>query len=164
LPALLWLATIAVFSTQFFGAGNTGATLRGVLRFLNISISEPQFQVLHYLVRKAAHFSAYAALSALFFRALRGTDAYPLIWKLRYALIPLAICFVTASSDEIHQTFTKGRTGNWHDVMLDMIGAAFIQVAILFATGTRWAQSRWRDGAGVSRSRTAATVARVAER
>jgi len=129
-----------------------------------MDMAEPQFELLHYALRKTAHFTAYGTLGALFFRALRATDLYKLIWRWRYALISLLICFVTASADEIHQTFTKGRTGNWHDVVLDMLGATFVQVAILFLLSTKWAQSRWRAGAGVNSSRVAATTARVADR
>jgi VanZ family protein len=164
LPAIAWLAVVAVFSTQGFGSSNTGSALRTILRWLHVSMTEPHFELFHYAVRKAAHFTAYGTLSALFFRALRATDLHRTIWKWRYVCISLVICFVTASADEIHQTFTKGRTGNWHDVVLDMFGATFVQIAILFASSTIWAQSRWRTGEGVSSSRTAATSARLAER
>jgi VanZ family protein len=164
LPAIAWLATVAAFSTQGFGSSNTGAVLRAILETLHISVATPNFEVLHYALRKSAHFTAYGTLSALFFRALRATDMHTTIWKWRYAWIPLVICFVTASADEIHQAFTKGRTGNWHDVVLDMFGATFVQIAILFVMSTNWIQSRWRAGTGVNNSRVAATTAKLAER
>ena len=160
----MWLATVAVFSTQMFGASNTGNTLRAILRFLHFDVTGTSFETLHYVLRKAAHFTAYGTLSALFFRALRGTDLHKAIWKWRYAFISLMTCLVTASADEIHQTVTHGRTGHWHDVVLDLLGATFAQTAILFVLSTSWAQSRWRVGAGVNKSRLAATSARVAER
>jgi VanZ family protein len=164
LPAIAWLAVVGVFSTQGFGSSNTGSALLTILRWMHISMTEPHFEVFHYGVRKAAHFTAYGTLSALFFRALRATDVYKTFWRWRYVWISLVICFMTASADEIHQTLTKGRTGNWHDVVLDMFGATFVQISILFASSTNWAQSRWRAGAGVSNSRTAATSAKLAER
>jgi VanZ family protein len=164
LPAIVWLAAVAIFSTQAFGSSNTGSVLRTVLLWLHLNVAEPQFEVLHYAVRKTAHFTAYGILGALFFRALRATDLHKVIWRWRYVLISLLICFVTASADEIHQTFTIGRTGNWHDVVLDMLGATFVQVTILFLLTTKWAHSRWRAGAGVSSSRIAATTARVPDR
>jgi VanZ family protein len=37
---------------------------------------------------------------------------------------------VTASFDEIHQTFIPSRTGRWQDVMLDTVGAAVLQVVV----------------------------------
>jgi VanZ family protein len=37
---------------------------------------------------------------------------------------------VTASFDEIHQTFIPSRTGRWQDVMLDTVGAAALQVVV----------------------------------
>ena len=155
-----------MFSSKSFGASNSSSILRSLFAFLQIRISEAHFLVLHYGVRKCAHFIAYAVLSALFFRALRASDVHRMIWKMRYALIALAICLITSSADEIHQTFTPGRTGNWHDVVLDMIGATFVQVAILFVVTTGWAQARWAvvRARGATSNRSAATTARVAER
>lgn len=166
LPAFVWLLTVAFFSSRSLGAENTGSILAQLLAWLNIKITPLGFQALHYFIRKCAHFTAYGILSALFFRAFRGSDLAANIWKARYALFALAICLVTASSDEIHQTFTPGRTGNWHDVALDMIGATFVQCAIMFATQTRWARMRWsaRENIGNASSSNPAVTARPAER
>ena len=166
LPAVTWLFAVVAFSTQTFGAQNTGETLRGILSLLHLELSEPHFRVLHYLVRKSAHFLAYGTLGAIFFRALRGTDSRRAIWKLRYAVIALAVCAVTASGDEIHQALTPGRTGNWHDVALDLMGAIFFQLLILFLLSTSWGQARWLRGWGgrTHKSISAATIASIADR
>ena len=166
LPALGWLAAVAFFSSRALGADNTASILTKILGWLHLQVSLPVFLALHYLIRKTAHFTAYGILSALFFRAFRGTDFSPKLWKARYALLALAVCLLTAASDEIHQTFTPGRTGNWHDVVLDMIGAAFVQCMILYGSHTRWAANRWagRENAGSASSKAPAIVARPAER
>jgi VanZ family protein len=39
---------------------------------------------------------------------------------------------VTASYDEIHQTFIPSRTGRWQDVVLDSCGGFVVQVMIYF--------------------------------
>lgn len=111
-------------------SSNTGAVLVSVLAFLKIKLSPAALNALHFAIRKAAHFTAYGMLSALFFRAARG----PLpntMWRARWALAALAICVVTASADEIHQLFTPGRGGSGWDVLLDMAGALFAQLLIL---------------------------------
>lgn len=130
LPALLWLVMVGVFSSQSFGSGNTGAVLVSILAFLKIKLSVAKLQLLHYAVRKSAHFIAYGMLSALFFRAVRG----PLpktMWRPLWAIVGLAVCLATASADEFHQLFTPGRGGSARDVMLDMTGAVFAQLLLL---------------------------------
>jgi VanZ family protein len=121
---------VAIFSSQFFGATHTGGALVTLLSWLHVKLTIPQMNALHFGIRKFAHFFAYGVLSALFFRALRG----PLpstMWRMKWALLALAICLVTASSDEIHQLYTPGRGGSWKDVLLDMTGALFAQLLIL---------------------------------
>jgi len=148
------------------GADNTGSVLAATLGWLHIPVRPTTFMALHFAIRKCAHFTAYGVLSALFFRAFRGTDVAPQIWKARYALLTLAICLLTALSDEVHQTFTPGRTGNWHDVVLDLMGAAFVQCGILYGSHTHWATKRWsgREKAGSANSKRAAIIASPAER
>jgi VanZ family protein len=156
LPALVWLGVIAMFSTRVFGAGHTGSILHWVLDTLHIHVSAQTFDTLHFIWRKSAHFLAYAILSILMFRALRGTDLERLEWKPRYLVISLVVCVLTAVIDETHQYFTPGRTGNPNDVVLDSVAAAFVQMAILV-----WVQLR----AGRMNSNSPAeSAARPAER
>ena len=73
----------------------------------------------HLVLRKAAHFTEYALLTALWWRALRTrlTDSTAIV-------AALAISIGYAITDEIHQTFVDGRTGTPVDVLLDTAGAA----------------------------------------
>ena len=69
-------------------------------------------------VRKTAHACEYALLAALFFAAagmLRNT-------KMRYIMAWL-LTTVYAGTDEIHQLFVPGRSGQLSDVCLDSAGA-----------------------------------------
>ena len=71
------------------------------------------------LVRKALHFSEYALLAALWWRALR-TRLDPraaLVWA-------FSIAVAYAVTDEIHQTFVDTRVGTPVDVLIDLAGAA----------------------------------------
>lgn len=69
-----------------------------------------------FVVRKMAHFSEYAilgVLSYLFFGEFR-------ISAHKNAFI---FSFLYAVSDEVHQLFVKGRSGQWSDVLIDSLGA-----------------------------------------
>ncbi|MCU1307386.1 MAG: hypothetical protein JWN45_2081 [Acidobacteriaceae bacterium] len=131
-PALVWLGAIAAFSTEKFSATHTGSVLIHILNVLHLHLTGAQFEFLHFLVRKSAHFIAYATLSGLFFRAWRGSS-HSDGWRWRWMLLALAVCLLTSSADEIHQLFTPGRTGVAKDVLLDMIGAFFMQLVIVAA-------------------------------
>ena len=80
------------------------------------------------IARKLVHAGEYALLCVLWWRALRtGTGE-------RSSLaLAFAICVSYAVTDEYHQTFVEGRTGNALDVGIDALGAA---------AGGWWAQRR----------------------
>src|SRR5687768_4325846 len=92
LPVLAWAAVIfAVSSIPSLGTG---------LGFWDT------------LLRKAAHFTEYAILGALLFRALDRE------W------IAVAAGVAYAASDEFHQHFVSGRHGSPVDVAIDAVGVA----------------------------------------
>ena len=56
---------------------------------------------------------------------------------------------VVASLDEFHQSFLPGRTGVFRDVVLDTMGAIFVQALLL-----RYWTRRKKNGARLSERRT----------
>ncbi len=74
---------------------------------------------MHFYIRKLAHFSIYALLGFLSFLNI---CQYSVNKKVR-TLIPPLFCLLYACSDEFHQLFTDGRSGNPFDVMIDFSGA-----------------------------------------
>lgn len=78
-----------------------------------------------FVLRKIAHFSEYAILVALLWRAVRewlpGDHALA-------AAYGLAVLY--AATDEFHQTFVRGRVGTWRDVVIDATGAAVAALLI----------------------------------
>ncbi len=53
----------------------------------------------------------------------------------------MLVTVVTATFDEIHQTFIPSRTGRWQDVVLDTCGAAVMQL-IIYSLATRAMRQR----------------------
>lgn len=78
---------------------------------------------LNYPIRKCAHGTEYLILSILILTALINTNEK---YKNKYKsalLITIAICFLYACSDEIHQLFVEERTSSFIDVLIDTLGA-----------------------------------------
>lgn len=126
MPVIAWMLLIFAGSTDALSAEQTSRFLVPFLRWLDPAISFQTIVAIHFALRKIGHFTEYAILAALLWRALRGTFA-----ELSLATVSLS-AFVTAAafatSDEFHQSFVVTRTATLHDVMVDCIGAL---VAIL---------------------------------
>lgn len=75
---------------------------------------------LHTFVRKNAHFFAYLILGTLIFYAMRQSGVH----VLRGALMAFGLAVLYAVSDETHQLFIAGRSGEVRDVFIDSAGAA----------------------------------------
>jgi VanZ family protein len=67
-----------------------------------------------YVLRKLAHMTEYAILAFLFFRA-----AVLDVGKKRALVFAIFFAFIFALSDEYHQTFVAGRSGNAVDILID---------------------------------------------
>ena len=86
---------------------------------------------LQFIVRKSAHFLAYAILGGLCFENLSILDK---LSKKKTFFIALLISVLYAISDEIHQYFVPGRACQFRDVMIDSCGALTgIIVVIIFS-------------------------------
>ncbi len=74
----------------------------------------------HHYVRKNAHFFAYLLLGMLVLNALRSNN----VAGYRAASVALLTCVLYAISDEVHQLFIAGRSGEVMDVLIDSAGAS----------------------------------------
>jgi len=121
-PPIIWMSLIFWFSTDMFSGDNTGSLLLKVISFIYPGVTRELFDSIHFYVRKAGHFTEYAVLALLLFRAFRlGTQAR---WRRRWALSSLLVVFLYALLDEYHQTFTRRRTGSIYDSLIDTSGTA----------------------------------------
>jgi VanZ family protein len=115
IPVLIWGAVIFTLSTSAFSAVNTSRVIDPMLRWLIPGISAASVDVVHMLVRKAAHFTEYGILFWLLIRGPMAQRPY----------LALMLCVVYALTDEGHQVFVPGRTASLYDVALDSTGALF---------------------------------------
>lgn len=131
----LWMFLIFRLSSQVASQSN-GLSL-GVTDWLySIFAASARFdmETLNHFVRKGAHFSAYLVLALLSSNALRKTG----FQGRKRLVMAFAICAMYAVSDEIHQLFIPGRSGQPLDVLIDSSGAAA-------GLGIYWA-AKWLTG------------------
>lgn len=130
LPTLLWLGVLAAFSSDVFSAEHTGSILRKILHAVFGPVSHHTFAVIHFYIRKTAHFCSYGFLGGLSFFSWRATLPSDSRWNLRWAALGLLTGFAGGCLDEFHQSFLPSRTSSFHDVLIDTAGALFFQLVI----------------------------------
>lgn len=121
---ILWMSLIFYLSHQ--PADQSSELSRGVTEVIietvekvapNAALNISDF---HNIIRKNAHFFIYLILGVLVINAMRRSN---IILK-RSAVTTLFICILYAISDEVHQTFIPGRSGEFSDVLIDTAGAS----------------------------------------
>jgi VanZ family protein len=130
IPAILWMAAIFLFSTDWFSGNQTFSIFRTLVNWLFPALSPEIVEGLHLFVRKAAHFIAYAILSL--FYAMGFSQSITFTPKVPRGQAALSILFsvLYAITDEWHQSFSPLRTPSALDVGVDALGAMFIQLVI----------------------------------
>ena len=121
---ILWMALIFYLSNQ--PATDSSELSRGVTEVIVTTIEKvaphTEFDIsnFNHIVRKNAHFFIYFVLGMLVINALRRSGVYG-IRGIGFALL---ICVLYAISDEVHQLFIPGRSGEVRDVLIDSAGAS----------------------------------------
>ncbi len=97
----------------------SNAVLRFILEKLSDILPETAALFLQTKIRKAAHFFIYMLLGIFLFLTAKETG----IKKKAAPVAAWVIAFLYAGTDEIHQRFVPGRSGQFTDVCLDSAGA-----------------------------------------
>ena len=129
-PLIVWAALIFVGSTDLLSASNTVGVLTRPLLWLFPHASDATLRTLHFVLRKAGHFSEYAILALLAARAFR-TSSRELL-RSRWFWLSLLLVVAYSLSDEFHQSFVASRTASIYDSVIDSLGglAALVLAAI----------------------------------
>jgi VanZ family protein len=128
---LMWMVAIFYFSTQSWGSTETKSWVKALLITIGFPASQPLATVgldeLNFVIRKLAHFTEYAVLTALGYWAWVKGISQPALTAIRYTLL---ISILFAISDEFHQRFEIGRTSLLTDVFIDSLGASVMAVLL----------------------------------
>ena len=123
---VLWMGFIFSMSCENAeeSSNTSGQTIKVVLSTVPEFEKQPEevkvniIEKLQFIVRKSAHFIGYMILgilaSGLILQYENINKKYPLAFL---------ICVIYAISDEIHQLFVPGRSGQVRDVLIDSAGS-----------------------------------------
>jgi len=143
LPVMLFSTIFAIESTAAFGADHTSAPLHNFLQLIIGSAVDHDWSYIHHIIRKTGHFTGYGILSLISFRGfwLSFGESASRFFQRRFVRQlashagAVAVTFLVASADEIHQSFLPNRTGLFSDVLLDTTGATVLQVLLFLILG-----------------------------
>jgi VanZ family protein len=132
-PLLLWMLFISFASTSEFSAANTSQLIRPLLLWFFPNLSEARLAAVHFLTRKAAHFTEYAVLAFLARRAFI-TSSHAFIQR-HWFQLGLILVVIYALLDELHQRFEPTRTGSIYDSAIDVAGG--LTVLLICTLGSK---------------------------
>ncbi len=130
LPLIIWLGFIFFASTSEFSAANTSKIIGPLVLWLFPKTSPETLATIHFLTRKAAHYTEYFILGVLAGRAFYASSNSPI--NRHWFSLAFALVAVYALGDEYHQSFVPSRTASIFDSLIDMTGG--LTALILF----RW--------------------------
>ena len=143
---LLIFQMLFIFVMSSFGSDSSNAQSSQIIQVLhqvfpNLSsrTSGLDASVLTFIVRKTAHFTEYAILGILFYLLYRQT--LPQKNGLQFFVLAILSSFLYVCTDEIHQLFVPGRSGQFTDVLVDTLGASF---GYAFLALSNYLRKAWR--------------------
>jgi VanZ family protein len=127
LPAILWAVVIFSMSTDTFSSEHTASFIEPILRWIVPTLTGEEFELIHHVIRKIAHFAEYFVFCLLLYRGM-GTGRKG--WRWTWGLGALFVAAGYSALDEIHQAFVASRTASPYDSLLDSVGAFFAIAAL----------------------------------
>ena len=113
---------VFIWGNSLMTGAESGNLSGGILVWLNsfLSLGEEGAEILHYFIRKAAHFTEFACLGALLAWRL-GMEHHK---GIHLAVFSLFGGLLAACTDETIQIFVDGRGSSLMDVWIDTCGTA----------------------------------------
>lgn len=130
---VIWMAFIFSMSSQNseVSSNTSGETIKVVLSVIPNFTEQPEevqekvVEDFQFITRKSAHFIAYmilGILAILLFLQYENINKKP--------QLAFLLCVVYAISDEVHQLFVPGRSGQVSDVIIDLSGS-FVGIVVV---------------------------------
>lgn len=131
---VVWL--IVIFTMSAMPATVSNSQSRGIVNKVvstknNEDVETKTSDNLNKIVRKFAHNFEYLILAILILNYIRVTKG---LTSRKDYLIAIIIAFLYACTDEYHQTFVDGRTGQFIDVLIDTLGASIGSLLVLLTS------------------------------
>src|SRR5699024_4908630 len=123
IPIFVWMALIFYLSHKPASSSNELSTAVMVVFIHTISTFIPihlNLCIFHHFFLKISYFFLYFMIGLLVINALKRHVSIK--WK--FVALSLIICILYAISDEVHQLFILGRSGEMRDVFIDSTGSA----------------------------------------
>lgn len=128
---IVWMGVIFYMSNQSASissmhSGNTINIISKLPLIGNIMDYLTSINIGEFIVRKCAHMISYCILAILLFMSIYENDIKKTV------IISFLGTFLYACSDEFHQLFIYGRSGEFRDVMIDSTGGIIGLLLIIF--------------------------------
>ena len=115
---ITWAIVIFIFSNQTGDiSNNNNRFVVDLFKLIGVNLDSYFGDMVDFIIRKLAHFSEYFILYYLTYNALIEN-----LSRKKALIASLAIIFIYACSDEIHQAFIPGRVPGIRDVLVDTGG------------------------------------------
>lgn len=117
---LFWMGVIFYLSNQTGSVSGTesGHILYNILSFFHVSNIDSVIEIIHNPIRECMHAFEYFVLGILVMNVLSNNNI-----KNNIIIISVSLCFIYATTDEIHQVFVPNRTFEYLDIFLDLVGS-----------------------------------------
>jgi len=119
-----WMGMIFYFSAQ--PAVRSSELSTGVMDWVLVYFSEVSVLkflvekgILEFIIRKIAHIAEYGVFAVFLGVTIRHSKNWCRKWQIKTVFS----CFLYAATDEFHQLFVQGRSGQVRDVLIDTAGA-----------------------------------------
>ena len=124
---ILWMSFIFFMSNQPAEVSSQQSDFAVQLfNILGIDFNSYFGNLATFIIRKSAHMTEYFILFLLWYRVfLLYVD------NKKAKFYTLLLVFMYAASDEFHQTFVPGRSGEFKDVMIDTFGGLIAYIVII---------------------------------
>ena len=110
---IIWM--IVIFMMSSFDANTSSNQSNFIVDIIVNIFNIRNIDILSFIVRKLAHFTEYLILGILVYNLIHSYN--------KKVIVGIVICILYAVSDEIHQLFVPGRSGEIRDVLIDSMGS-----------------------------------------